>query len=212
MNGAASARNIVAPFLRWGYRLRVHGAHHCPPRGPLLVVAPHRGFLDATAIATCLPRPVEVLVDPGALNAVGGRLPGRIVVDEEDPGVGLRAAVARLRQGGAVGAWSGEGCGPAAGYVLGRTLATVLPVVVLGGSGRHPGDPPRWRARIDVVVGEPVAVAVSGDPLARVDVLRTAETVRQVVVDHAVRAMTRMGYRDGGGVDLPEPAPDNGML
>lgn len=210
MSITATARNVVAPVLRWGYRLRVHGAHRCPRRGPLIVAAPHHGFLDATVIATCLPRPVDVLVDPGGLAAVGGKVPGRVVVDVADPGPGLRQAVDRVEAGGAVGVWVGEGNERAAGYVLAHTGATVLPVVVLGGSGRHTGDLPRWRARVDVVVGEPIRLSAPADPMSRAEVLLLAEAVRQCATDHADAARLRMGYVDGVGVEGRIDTTDNG--
>lgn len=217
MSASATARNLVAPALRWGYRLRLHGAHLCPKRGPLLVVAPHLGFLDPTVIATCLPRPVDVLVDPGALTRLGARLPGRIVLEATDPGTALRHARDRLRDGAAVGAWSGEGFERAAGYLALRSSAAILPVAVLGGSGRHAGDPPSWRAPIDVVVGEAFALEVpassgNGDPLARSAVLGAAELIRQRIADHLAAARVRTGRLDGVALDPSGVAPDNGAL
>lgn len=216
MSASATARNLLAPALRWGYRLRIHGAHLCPRRGPLLVVAPHLGFLDPTVIATCLPRPVEVLVDPGALTTLGARIPGRIVVDADDPAEALRHARDRLSEGAAVGAWSGGGLERAAGYLAPRSSAPVLPVAVLGGSGRHAGDPPSWRAAIDVVVGEAFTLegAVSGpaDPYARSAVVGAAEFIRQRIADHLAAARVRTGRVDGVALGPLGVAPDNGAL
>ena len=217
MSRGATARNLVGPVLRRGYRLRIHGGHRCPRRGPLLVVAPHLGFLDPTVIATCLPRPIDVLVDPGGLSALGARIPGRIVIEESDPGAALRHARDRLSEGAAVGAWSGDGLERAAGYLALNSDAAILPVAVLGGSGRHPGDPPSLRAPIDVVVGEPFALvdlpqAVSQDPLVRADVLRAAELIRQRVTDHFADAAVRTGRFDGVALDPDGTAPDNGAL
>lgn len=216
MTASATARNLVAPLVRWGYRLRIHGAHRCPRRGPLLVVAPHLGFLDPTVIATCLIRPVDVLIDPGALSTLGGRIPGRIVVDEADPASALGRALHRLGEGAAVGAWTGEGRERAAGYLALRSAAMILPVAVLGGSGRHPGDPPSWRATVDVVVGEPFTLDLgaqggSADPLARSTVLDVAERIRQRVADHAAAARVRTGRVDGVALDPRGGTPDNGL-
>ena len=212
MSASATARNLLAPVVRWGYRLRVQGAHHCPRRGPLLVVAPRLGFLDPTVISTCLPRPVEVLVDPGAVSALGARVPGRIVVEPQDPGVALRSALGLLRAGSAVGAWTGEGHERAAGYLAVRSGAAILPVAVLGGGGRNPGDPPGWRTEIDLVVGEPFVLpgAPGPDPATRAAVLHAAEVIRQRVADHAVHSGMRAGRRDGVALDGPGTAPDNG--
>ena len=222
MSASATARNLVAPALRWGYRLRIHGAHPCPRRGQLLVVAPRLGFLDPTVIATCLPRPVEVLVDPGALTTLGARIPGRIVVDASDPGDALRDARDRLSDGVAVGAWSGGGLERAAGYLALRSSAPVLPVAVLGGSGRHSGDPPSWRAVIDVVVGEAFTLedlpssgprsTGSADPYARSAVVGAAELIRQRIADHLAAARVRTGRLDGVALGPLGVAPDNGAL
>jgi len=216
MNASATARNLVAPVLRRAYRVRVQGVHLCPRRGPLLVVAPHLGFLDSTVIATCLPRPVDVLVGPGALTTVGARVPGRIVVDADDPGPALREACERMEQGAAVGAWTGEGL-TAAGYLAVRTGAAILPVAVFGGAGRHPGDPPPLRSAVDIYVGEPFSLPVAGDsehldPRARSTVLRAAELIRQHVADHARAAGVRAGRSDGVALTPRGGAPDNGAL
>ena len=212
MSASATARNLVSPVLRWGYRVRVSGAHQCPRRGPLLVVAQHEGFLDAALIASALPRPVDVLVDPGALASIAGRIPGRILITPDDPGHGLRIAVGRLAAGGAVGAWSGSGREVAAGYLASRVPAPILPVAVFGGGGRHATDPPPLRSRIAVVIGAPFTVAPHGDPLARATVRRLAEAIRQQVADHAAAARVRAGRADGVALGPGEPAQDKGRL
>lgn len=212
MNASATARNLVAPMLRVGYRVRVSGAHHCPRRGALLVVAQHEGFWDATLIASALPRPVEVLVDPGALPGVTARIPGRILVDPADPSLAMRTAASRLREGGAVGAWSGDGREVAAGYLASRVVAPILPVAVLGGGGHHAADPPRLRSRVEIVLGEPFQMRPQGDPLSRASVLLVAEGIRQHVADHAAFARVRAGRADGVALEPGGPAPDNGAL
>ena len=210
MSASATTRNLLAPVVRWGYRLRVHGAHRCPRCGPLLVVAPRLGFLDPTIIATCLLRPVDVLVDPGGLVALGARIPGRIVVDQADPAGALRRARALLSARSAVGAWIGDGHERAAGYLAVSCRPQVLPVAVFGGSGGHLGDPPRWRSMVDLVVGEPFDVPVPADPLARASALQAAEFIRQRVADHATQAGVRLGRADGVGLEAQAGAPDNG--
>jgi len=210
MSASATARNLVSPVLRWGYRVRVSGAHQCPRRGALVVVAQHEGFLDAALIASALPRPVDVLVDPGALAGITGRIPGRIVIAPEDPGRGLRTAVDRLAAGGAIGAWSGSGRETAAAYLASRVPAPILPVAVFGGGGRHATDPPPLRSRIEVVVGTPFEIPPRGDPVSRATVRGLAEAIRQRVADHVAAAMVRAGRTDGVALGPGEPAPDNG--
>jgi 1-acyl-sn-glycerol-3-phosphate acyltransferase len=207
VSASATARNVLGPLLRLGYRVEVTGGHRVPARGPLLAVAPHEGFLDASLLATALPRPVDVLVDAGPWAA---RVPGRIVVDPADPGSALRSAVARLIAGGAVGAWAGDGMERAAGYLATRSGCPVLPVAVLGGGGQHPTDPPPWRSRIHVVVGDPFVPDVPVDPHARRGIVQVAEQIRQHVADHVVVARTRTGR--GVGLGPVGAGPDNGAL
>ena len=156
-------------------------------------------------------------MDPGALTTLGARIPGRIVLDSSDPGEALRDARGRLSDGAAVGAWSGGGLERAAGYLALRSSAPVLPVAVLGASGRHAGDPPSWRAAIDVVVGESFTLegltfSVPADPFARSAVLGAAELIRQRIADHLAAARVRTGRLDGVALDPRGVAPDNGAL
>ena len=106
----------------------------------------------------------------------------------------------------------GDGLEGAAGLLAARSGATVLPVAVLGGSGRHPGDPPAWRSRIDVVVGEPCDVPEPRDHLSRSEVLRVAEIIRQCVLDHARVASIRAGAEDGVAIEPADGAAENGAL
>jgi 1-acyl-sn-glycerol-3-phosphate acyltransferase len=210
MNSTATARNLVGPLVRLGYRVRVSGAHHCPRMGAVMVAAPYLGVVDPTVIATCLPRPVDVLVDPGALTALGARLPGRIVVTEDQPETGMYLALEVLGAGGAVGTWCGDGLESAAGYLTVRTGAPILPVAVLGGSGSHPGDPPAWRSRIDVVVGPTFTVDTPVDPFTRASAREAGELIRQRVTDHLRAARVRTGRIDGVVVDPRGRTQDNG--
>ena len=217
MSATATARNVLGPLVRLGYRVRVTGAHHCPARGPLIVVAPYTSLIDPTIVATCLPRPVDVLVEPGALSAMGARIPGRIVSVEDDPAEALRRARSILDGGGAVGAWCGESRERAAGYLSTTTGARILPLIVFSDPSARPAGAPAWRSAVDVVIGEPFTVDVPPDPIARAAVLGTGEVIRQRVADLAERAGVRLGRADRVDVDTarrsqPGAAPDNGAL
>lgn len=212
MSATATARNLLAPILRAGYRVRVSGGHDCPRRGPLLVVAERQGLLDAALIATSLVRPVDVLVDPGAVGLLTARTPGRVVVDPMSPLAGLHRATDLLRAGSAVGAWSGERHETAAGYLQVRSQCSVLPVAIFGSHGQRPTDPPPWRAVIDIVVGTPFLPETAGDPSARSTVLRVAEVIRQRVADHTTAARRRTGRADGVGLRPAGADPDNDRL
>ena len=178
MTSAATARNLIGPLLRMGFQVHLTGAHLLPRRGPLLVVSTHSGLLDASLIATNLPRPVEVLVHPGTVSGLTERVPGRIMMDPEDPDAALRVAVERVRGGQAVGAWSGDGREIEAGYVQARTQCPVVPVALFGSHGRRPTDPPPWRGVIDIVIGAPFTPRAPADPATRAGVLQVVEEIR----------------------------------
>lgn len=212
MSATATTRNLIGPILRAGYRVRVTGGHDCPRHGSLLIVAEHVGILDATVIATSLPRPVDVLVEPGVIGLIAARTPGRIAVDPASPVAALHQATDLLRHGRAVGAWSGDGHEMAAGYLQVRACCPVLPVAIFGSHGRRPTDPPPWRSVIDIVVGSPFLPDATGDPFARSTVLHAAEVIRQRVADHVETARRRTGRADGVGLRPGGADPDNGRL
>lgn len=209
MTSAATARNLVGPLLRMGFRVRLTGAHLMPRRGPLLVVSMHSGLLDASLIATNLPRPVEVLVHPGTVSGLTERIPGRIMMPPDDPDAALRVAVERVRGGHSVGAWSGDGREIEAGYVQARTQCPVVPVALFGGHGRRPTDPPPWRGVIDIVIGAAFTPRAPADPATRAGVLQVVEEIRQRVTDHVVAARLRTGRADGVALSDVAPTPDN---
>jgi 1-acyl-sn-glycerol-3-phosphate acyltransferase len=51
-------RGILTPLVRIAYRIRVEGREHLPARGPVIVAANHRSFLDSVFIPLVIPRRV----------------------------------------------------------------------------------------------------------------------------------------------------------
>ena len=84
-----------------------------------------------------------------------------------------------------------------------------MPVAILGsrpaGAGRD--ALPRLRARIDVVIGEPVDVRVDGDVRRRAVLARSGERIRQVLADHVRAACASTGQSLPGPLARPL-APD----
>jgi 1-acyl-sn-glycerol-3-phosphate acyltransferase len=51
-------RGTLTPVVRFLYRVRVEGREHLPSRGPVIVAANHRSFLDSVFIPIVIPRRV----------------------------------------------------------------------------------------------------------------------------------------------------------
>lgn len=215
ISGSATTRNLVGPLLRGMFRIRITGAHRVPLRGGLLLVANHDGIADATLLATASPRPVRVVSEGGVLPAAWQRLSGatgRIVVaDESAAESAIREAVARLFASEAVGmfpegplvarAATGRSTLPGAGYVQVRSGVPVLPVALLGTHGARPTDPPRPRAEIDLVFGDPFLPEAPADPFSRAGILGVAEEIRQRLADHVAVARARTARADVPSID-----------
>jgi 1-acyl-sn-glycerol-3-phosphate acyltransferase len=212
---AATGRNLAALAAR-AWRVRVVGAEHVPAEGPVLLAANHTAFLDGLLLAAAAPRPVHVLAGAELFVPPLDRLlrgTGQIELhhDRADRAA-LRTAGRVLADGGVVGIFpeASRGSGDVrhvrheAAYLVARSGARVVPVAILGarpaGGGRD--ALPRLRARIDVVIGEPVDVRVEGDPRRRAVLARLGERIRQVLADHVRAACASTGQA------LPGPLPD----
>ncbi|MEV5002191.1 lysophospholipid acyltransferase family protein [Nocardioides sp. LML1-1-1.1] len=218
----APARRLLVggrPASRWlirrRYDVRVHHPERFPATGPAVVAGNHVGFVDGPLMAIFAPRPVHALTKEemfaGPLGAFLRRA-GQIPLDRlhTDPRA-VRTAVRVLRDGHAVGVFpeGSRGAGDlevfhtGAAYLALVTGAPVVPLTFLG--TREPGGtssslPPRG-ARIDIVVGEPMAVDAVSWP-------RTRDHVR--LTSAALRAHMRSGLADAleeTGRSLPGPLP-----
>lgn len=210
----ATARNVAALLAR-AWKVRITAAHLVPAEGPVLLAAQHSAFLDQFLLLAASPRPVHVMSGAEAYAAPFGsalRAAGQIRHDPDVPDRrALGEALDLLAGGAAVGIFpEGQvGAGDVrhvhhdTAYLAARSGATVVPVAILGARpvGRGADALPRWRARIDVVFGEPVDIRVAGDPSRRSVLARSGERLRQVLADHVRTACARTG------AELPGPVP-----
>jgi 1-acyl-sn-glycerol-3-phosphate acyltransferase len=176
------ARLVLVPFFRTYFRLRRHGAHRIPARGPVLLAANHRSFLDPFIIGSLTRRPVYYVAkrelfqrrwQAWLLNGLGAFPIDRGARDEQ----ALATARAILARGDCVVIFP-EGTrvrpgplGPprrGVGRLALETGAPVVPVAVLGTEDVRRG----WRIRprrVTVRCGRPLrlpAVAAPSPELA----------------------------------------------
>ena len=207
------------PFGRWAirrrYDVRVHHAERFPSSGPVVVAANHIGIVDGPLMAIFAPRPVHALTKIEMFQGVLGsflRLVGQVPVDRLNPDpTAVRTALRVLREGGAVGVFPEGTRGPGdlqtfrtgAAYLAMVTGATVVPLTFLG--TREPGGSssslPSKGARIDIVVGEPMAVDAVPWPRTRENVRLTSAALREHMRQQQAVAL------DETGRSLPGPLP-----
>ncbi|MGH3568438.1 MAG: lysophospholipid acyltransferase family protein [Pseudonocardia sp.] len=173
-------------LFRPGFRVRVHHRDRIPAAGPVVLVANHSAMLDGPLLFGLLGRRMVFLVKQEMFRGLAGwglRRIGQLAVRRGEPNPGsLRAAMAVLRGGGAVGVFpegtrgSGDVAAAQHGAAwLARTTGAVVLPVVCRGTRRPGGSGRRWRSRIDVLVGEPLAIPGGG---GRAGLVAATEIVR----------------------------------
>ena len=199
-------------LLRPAYRLTVQGAALVPPRGPVILVSNHTGFLDGPFVFTVSPRPVHFLVKQETFSGPFGvvlRGVGQIPVDRT---VGDRTALGRARTvlgaGGVVGLFPegtrGQGdvseVHQGATWLALATGAPIVPVACLGtryaGQGRN--TLPRPGSRLVAVFGAPLLLAADRTLPGRERMRRATETLRIALAQHVQAAA------EATGLELPD--------
>ena len=137
--------------LRTLWKVRNHGAHHLPERGPVILASNHAGLMDGPLLAIFCPRPVHALTKREMFDGRTGhglRAVGQIPLDrsEVDPGA-VKTCLRVLDQGKVVGIYpeGARGAGDFQHLHAGRRLprAGQRGAGRPGGQLRHP--PARWR-------------------------------------------------------------------
>jgi 1-acyl-sn-glycerol-3-phosphate acyltransferase len=192
------ARRIANRVVRTVFRMRVTGMENLPAHGPVLLAGNHSGFLDGPLVYMVLPRPAAFLVKSELERGPFRRILAfamQIPIHRGTPDrTALRAGLAVLADGGVLGMFPegtrGEGglasIQPGIGYLALHGNVPILPVVCKGTAEALPKGRllPRWRAPIDIVIGEPFHLDVPGDPRARSTVGRATEQVRRHLLAH----------------------------
>jgi 1-acyl-sn-glycerol-3-phosphate acyltransferase len=180
------ARWVGAWLFRPFYRMRVHHRDRIPAKGPVVLVANHSAFVDGPLLFGLLGRRAVFLTKQEMFaGPIGWWLPriGQLAVRRGEPDRRpLLVAVDVLRAGGLIGVFpegtrgSGEVAAAQHGAAwLARTTGAVVVPVVCRGTRRPDGTGRRWRPRVDVLVGEPLAIPSGG---GRAGLITATETVR----------------------------------
>jgi len=177
---------VLTPILRLAYRVRVEGRAHVPRRGPLILAANHRSFLDSIFLPLVIGRRVtyvakaEYFDDPKTawfFRAVG-QIPIRREGGSASEGA-LAAASEVLESGGVFGIYP-EGTRTRDGYThrghtgVARlaigTGAPVVPVGLVGTDECQPTDKklPRLFRTVHVRFGAPLDAARYADAEERI--------------------------------------------
>ena len=202
--------------LRTLWRVRNHGTHHLPERGPVILASNHVGLMDGPLLAIFCPRPVHALTKREMFDGRTGhglRAVGQIPLarTEVDPAA-VKTCLRVLDRGKVVGIYpeGARGAGDfthlhaGVAYLALASGAPVVPVVNFGtrppGGGRN--ALPRRGGRIDFVYGAPVRVPRRPWPRTREQVRDTALFLHRELLAHLDRA------RAETGLDLPGPIAD----
>lgn len=167
--GVDRGRRIGIVLGLVAFRLQFQGLAAIPPTGPVIFVANHSAALDGPLLFGALPRRVSFLVKAEMfkgfmgwlLTAVGQYGLNRVIPDRAP----LMNALAQLKTGGTIGVFPegtrGEGGVQSvfngAGWLAARSGAALVPVAMRG-TRRAPGDPRRFRPKVDVLIGESFTV------------------------------------------------------
>ena len=180
-----------------------------------MVTANHIGIIDGPLMATFAPRPVHALTKIEMFDGRLGRFltfAGQIPLDRSrtDP-FAVRMALRVLRDSGTVGVFpeGTRGNGEldsfrrGAAYLAMVTGAPVVPLTFIGSRepGGHTNSLPPRRARIDIVVGQPIPVDAVPWPRLSTEVAALSDDLHQQMLTGLKDALAETGR------DLPGPLP-----
>jgi 1-acyl-sn-glycerol-3-phosphate acyltransferase len=167
---------ILTPVLRGLYRIRIEGREHVPERGPVILAANHRSFMDSIFLPLVIRRRVTFVAKAEYFDdrktAWFFRGVGQIPIRREGGSASDRAlasATEVLEQGGVFGIYP-EGTRTRDGYLHRghtgvarlalRTGAPIVPVGMVGTDEIQPTDKklPRVLRTLRINFGAPISV------------------------------------------------------
>jgi 1-acyl-sn-glycerol-3-phosphate acyltransferase len=165
---------VLTPVLRLSYRIRVEGKEHLPKKGPVILAANHRSFLDSIFLPLVLRRRVTFVAKAEYFDSKKTawffHAVGQIPIRREGGSASDRAlasATEVLEDGGVFGIYP-EGTRTRDGYthrghtgvarLAQRTGAPIVPVGMVGTDECQPTDKklPRLFRTVSVRFGAPI--------------------------------------------------------
>jgi len=168
-------KGVLTPVLRGLYRVKVHGRGNVPDRGPVILAANHRSFLDSLFMPLVIGRRVTFVAKAEYFDSKKTawffRGVGQIPIRREGGSAseGALTAATDVLEAGDVFAIYPEGTRTRDGYthrghtgvarLALRTGAPIIPVGLVGTDECQPIDRklPRLFRRVDVRFGAPIA-------------------------------------------------------
>jgi 1-acyl-sn-glycerol-3-phosphate acyltransferase len=213
--GLRLLRPRAAQYLRRRYAIDLHGLHHVPASGPVVVASNHSGWLDGPLLVATAPRPLHALVKEEEFAGRTGRLlraAGQIKIARKRTDAGaIRQALRALEAGQGVLIYPegrrGDGeftrFKGGVAYLALVTGAPVVPVAIFG--TRRAGEPSEARpapgSRLDVVYGEPIQLPMQVWPRDRGMLEDAGGQIHRHLRAHVSQAKTALNR------DLPGPLP-----
>jgi len=215
---------ILTPLLRLGFRLRVEGLENVPRRGPVILAANHRSFMDSLFLPLVVPRRVTFVAKAEYFDdwrtAWFFRSVGQIPIRREG-GTASEGALGAARQvltgGGAFGIYP-EGTRTRSGYMHRghtgvarlalQTGAPLIPVGMVGTDEVQPTDRriPRFGRPVTIRFGRPVPVRPA--PGAGEDRLACRRLTDELMFE--IRELSGYEYVDTYATRSAETAPAPG--
>jgi len=176
-----SGKALGGPPIRWFLRMRVTGAEHVPPTGPVIMAANHRSFWDIPVHVIASPRPIVFMAKQelykGPVTTWMWRSFGGFPVRRDTADIrAIDIALALLERGEVVGVYP-EGTRSRTGEMLPflkgaawlalRTGAPIVPCGLKGTERRKQGEHLRFRRRVFVAFGPPIVVEAEPEPRSR---------------------------------------------
>lgn len=167
-------KGVLTPLLRGLYRIKVHGKGNIPRRGPVILAANHRSFLDSLFLPLVVGRRVTFVAKAEYFDdkktAWFFRGVGQIPIRREGGSAseGALAAATDVLEGGGVFAIYPEGTRTRDGFthrghtgvarLAMKTGAPIIPVGLIGTDECQPVNRklPRLFRRVDIHFGAPI--------------------------------------------------------